>query len=116
MRGKFMEQMSQKIEIDIGRDFSPFPGGRVKTDGPYSGENFRERFVLPKLREGKTVVINIDSAEGFGSSFLEECFGGLVRAGLSYQFLKDHLQVVYSKQAYSFYADEIWKYIEDASK
>ena len=34
---------------------------------------------MPALRSYDRVVVGIDNTEGFGSSFLEEAFGGLIR-------------------------------------
>ena len=64
--------------IDISRDFSDVPGGRFHSDGAYNGEDFRERLLVPALKKGAVTVI-LDNTEGFGSSFLEEAFGGLIR-------------------------------------
>jgi hypothetical protein len=65
-------------------DFTKFPGGRWKKDGSYSGEEFRERFLKPELLAARaakdTVVVSLDGVAGYGSSFLEEVFGGIVRS------------------------------------
>lgn len=68
-------------EIDIARDFTRFPAGRYEDDGEYSGEAFRKRFLEPVLKAKGHAVIKLDGAMGYGSSFLEEAFGGLIRAG-----------------------------------
>lgn len=67
--------------ISLARDFTKFPAGRYKDDGPYSGELFREIYLAPALESDETIVIDLDGARGYGSSFLEEAFGGLVRLG-----------------------------------
>ena len=71
------------IKISLAQQFSPVPAGRMRKDGPKSGEVFREDFLLPKLqqaeKEGGTVEVSLDGVEGLGSSFLEEAFGGLIR-------------------------------------
>ena len=75
--------MGNKV-INIERDFSRYPAGRYLNDGPYSGQAFREKFLVPALSEKtEKVIIELDGARGYGSSFLEEAFGGLVRAGFS---------------------------------
>ena len=66
-------------EIHIATDFSRAPAGRYCGDGPRSGEEFREKYLVPALRSGERVVVYLDGVEGYGSSFLEEAFGGLVR-------------------------------------
>ncbi|MCJ9428156.1 STAS-like domain-containing protein [Kordiimonas marina] len=67
------------VIIDVGKDFSVAPAGRNLSDGPNSGERFRKDFLVPALKENRHILIKLDTAEGYGSSFLEEAFGGLVR-------------------------------------
>jgi len=72
--------MASKV-INIANDFTRYPGGRFYTDGPFSGEQFRNEFLIPILSGNDDCSIIFDGARGYGSSFLEEAFGGLVRAG-----------------------------------
>ena len=65
-------------KIRVSSDFSDTPGGRFKVDGPYSGEEFREKLLIPALENHSKVIIDFDGGEGYGSSFLEESFGGAV--------------------------------------
>ena len=65
--------------INIAREYSRFPAGRYRTDGPYSGERFRDEVLVPALRRGGQVEVELDGTAGYGSSFLEEAFGGLIR-------------------------------------
>jgi len=74
--------MSQQV-INVAKDFSRYPAGRFKTDGPYSGEGFRNQYLVPILKSNSKAKINLDGTRGYGSSFLEEAFGGLVRDGYS---------------------------------
>ncbi len=67
--------------IDVAREFTRYPAGRFKDDGPYSGQRFREEFLVPVLDSGEKISLRLDGTAGYGSSFLEEAFGGLVRAG-----------------------------------
>lgn len=69
--------------ISLARDFTKFPAGRFKDDGPFSGELFRETYLAPALESDEQILIDLDGARGYGSSFLEEAFGGLVRLGFS---------------------------------
>jgi len=101
--------------INIGSDFSPFPGGRVKLDGPFSGQEFRDDYLVPALKANDRVHVIIDSAFGYGSSFLEECFGGLVRScGFRLEDLEGKLVLEHEKPGFEYYVKDIWQYIADA--
>jgi hypothetical protein len=67
--------------VNVAKDFSRHPAGRTEDDGPFSGAAFRKRFLEPALKSGETILVDFDGTRGAGSSFLEEAFGGLVRAG-----------------------------------
>lgn len=96
--------------INIAKGFSDVPAGRYRSDGPFSGQRFREDHLVPALKQGGVVSVVLDGTEGFGSSFLEEAFGGLVRQhGFSAGELRKRLRIV-SKD--TGYADEVWQYIE----
>lgn len=100
--------MTGKV-ISIAEEFSPSPAGRYLTDGPFPGEKFREEFLMPALRDFGDVTVDLDGTAGFGSSFLEEAFGGLVRKGFSVEQLKTRLHI---KSARRSYEARIWNYIE----
>jgi hypothetical protein len=103
-----------KMTISIANDFSDCPAGRFKTDGPFSGERFREEWLIPALKKAEEVEVNLDGALGYGSSFLEEAFGGLVRvSGFDAGDLRKRLQI---KSSLSLYGGRIWSYIEDAQR
>jgi len=104
--------MSQKM-IYIATEFSETPAGRYRVDGPFSGQRFREEVLLPALQENDSVEVNLDGVVGFGSSFLEEAFGGLVRAGLVVADLRKRLKI---KTSLATYQARIWRYIEDAGQ
>lgn len=106
--------MSQKT-IDIGLDFSKVPAGRHPEDGDYSGEAFRNNLLKPALEEFERVEVVLDNTEGFGSSFLEEAFGGLVRLGFSRDFLLSHLVIIATKTASQRYRKKILGYIDAAA-
>lgn len=69
--------------IKIAKDFSENPGGRYIEEGDYSGELFRDQLLYPTyqeaLRQNQNLVVDFDGCFGFGTSFLEEAFGGIVR-------------------------------------
>ncbi|WP_081253254.1 STAS-like domain-containing protein [Pseudomonas yamanorum] len=66
-------------EVHLAAEFSKHPAGRYKTDGPYSGELFREKYLEPRMKDHEKIVVYLDGARGYGSSFLEEAFGGIAR-------------------------------------
>ncbi|OUM27990.1 DUF4325 domain-containing protein [Pseudomonas sp. 1239] len=66
-------------DVFLAKEFSRHPAGRYKKDGPYSGELFREKYLIPAVDHREAIVVHLDGARGYGSSFLEEAFGGLVR-------------------------------------
>lgn len=76
------------------KDFSIFPGPRFEKLGESSGEDFRDNWLIPELKKDD-VSVNLDGVFGYGSSFLEEVFGGLVRAGLPKErilYVRDNLR------------------------
>jgi hypothetical protein len=98
--------------INVAADFTRFPAGRYRSDGPYSGERFREDFLIPALVSGATVRVILDGTMGFGSSFLEEAFGGLARDG---RFPRDVLlRSLTLESRDGSIVDEIWSYIDEA--
>lgn len=104
-----------KTIVSVAQDFSRFPAGRVEADGPYSGTLFRKRHLVGVLRSGKAVEVRLDGTLGFGSSFLEEAFGGLVRIeGLSVEDLRERLTLVANEEP--TLVAEIWGYIVDAGR
>lgn len=98
--------------VNIGKQFSRFPIGRHRDKGPSSGEQFRDDIIAPLLDLNDSIInIELDDAIGFGSSFLEEAFGGLVRKGWSQDQLSKRLNFISEDLSL---IDEIWTYIKDA--
>ena len=102
-------------QISIADDFTRFPGGRYRRLGRFSGEQFRDDFLIGLLNKGDDVTVNLDGTEGYGSSFLEEAFGGLVRQGFTFEFLSDHLHLTAETPAFQSYVREAWQYIKEAA-
>lgn len=69
--------------INICKEFSETPGARYKSEGDFSGEEFRETMLRPKYEkareDGEELTIELDGGYGYPTSFLEEAFGGLAR-------------------------------------
>jgi len=97
--------------LKVSREFSAEPAGRFRTDGPNSGERFREELLIPALKkvEGK-LVVDMNDLEGYGSSFLEEAFGGLIRSEFTPKQLHDKLEILADDPAL---AQEVWSYIDN---
>lgn len=100
-----------EARLDIAEEFTRFPAGRFRTDGRFSGERFRNDYLIPKLRDNDRLIVILDGTMGFGSSFLEETFGGLVRNGFTIAELKSKLEFVSSDKTL---VSEIWDYIKAA--
>lgn len=68
--------------IKIATDYTRFPGGRLISDGKFSAQEFRQKFLEPLFSnksDAENILIDLDDVEGFSTAFLEEVFGGLVR-------------------------------------
>lgn len=92
--------------INVGKDFSRTPGGRYIKDGPDSGQLFRDRMLIPKLKQAiaqnDKLTVELDGPRGYLASFLEEAFGGLVRHG---HFTQSQLKEILAIEAHDlFYA------------
>ena len=102
------------ITVNIARDFTRFPSGRSKLKGETSGEAFREKFLEPPIRDGEEILVELDGTIGYGSSFLEEAFGGLVRS-LSMPAGR-LMKILHIKSVDPTLIDEVNGYILDAQK
>lgn len=105
--------------ISIATDYSTSPAGRTPADGPYNGQRFRNDVLIPALREAvsaKTVlVVDLDGAFSYSSSFLEEAFGGLVRSGgFAPSEIKAHLQLQSKNPIYASFVKDAQLYLDEA--
>ena len=109
-----MTKKSKTIEIE--KEFSRFPLGRDEEDGgDFNGKKFRKEFLVPSLNENDEVIVYLDGPKGYGSSFLEEAFGGLVRKeNFTKADLKSRLKITYDAPVYELYKNEVWEYIDEA--
>ncbi len=103
------------VMINIAKQFSSTPGGRFYTDGPYSGQKFRDEVLVPALKTGDRVEVVLDGVRGYGSSFLEEAFGGLIRLGQDKVELAKRLSITVHSPMFKHYKDLIEMYIEKAA-
>lgn len=67
------------IVLNVAKEFSRYPSGRYPSDSRFSGERFRDKFIIPALQKGGLVTIELDGVLGYGSSFLDVAFGSLRR-------------------------------------
>lgn len=103
------------MRLSIAEQFSDAPWGRYPSDGDFCGEHFREKLLWPALKSGGEVEVSLDRVEGFGSSFLDEAFGGLVTHGyLTAGELKRRLKIVAANPDFDLYVRAIWRYITEA--
>ena len=104
-----------KNVVSIAENFSKHPAGRTNADGPYNGQKFRRKFLVDPLKNGRQVTVVLDGASGYGSSFLEEAFGGLVRAeGIPLENVRRLLHVVAHGAEYQPYISLIDQYVKSA--
>lgn len=100
------------------RGFTQYPGPRYRKDGPFSGEEFRDTILAGSLREaidgGKVLRVVLDDVAGYGSSFLEESFGGLVRLGFTGPQLLSHLRIVADTSRFQHHKKRAEEYVQEA--
>lgn len=107
----------ESIEIKISRDFSYSPGPRYINEGKNSGEKFRKEILKDAftraINEDKKIVVDLDVTDGYGTSFLEESFGGLVRDdGINYDEIIKRLEIISKEEEYL--KDDVYEYLKDA--
>lgn len=105
------------LELVISKEFSATPGPRKKIEGDFSGESLRKGVLVEKLQQAINqdvkLIIDLDGTAGYGTSFLEEAFGGLIREnGYSYKTIEDH--VVFKSTEEEYLLDDIKGYMSDA--
>lgn len=107
---------NKKIKV---REFSIVPGSRKRDEGKsaHSGEEFRIDYLIPKyleaLKHNVKLIVDLDGTIGYGTSWLEEVFGGLVRA-YNKEDVEKTLDFISNEEPYLI--DDIKHYIEDATK
>lgn len=102
-------------------DFVKAPGFRLESDGPNSGEWFRDTILAPRLKtaisRNEELVVQLDGVAGYGSSFLEEAFAGLIRNRLATPAeISGHLRVEAGSRLFLPYADLIRRFIKRSAE
>tara|TARA_R110002033_G_scaffold69256_2_gene120634 strand:+ start:162 stop:512 length:351 start_codon:yes stop_codon:yes gene_type:complete len=101
--------------LKVVKDFHPYPAGRYPEDGPGNGTTFRELHLVPAIKRGNHLTIDLDGAPGYPSSFLEEAFGGLIRAGIEQKTIRELLEFQAVQPGFSRYIGKIWEHIDRAA-
>ncbi|MEW9796644.1 STAS-like domain-containing protein [Alteromonas sp. CYL-A6] len=96
-------------------EFTFFPGPRYRRLGKNSGEEFREDVLMPDIEEHKKIQLDLDGVLGYGSSFLEEAFGGLIRSDVDPELVRFMVNNAISNDNPTI-KEEIISYVEDAIK
>lgn len=69
------------IHLSVAKDYTTTPGGRARTDGKYSAEQFYDehlhRAMYDAIQKKVHLFVNLDGTEGYAASFLDEAFGRL---------------------------------------
>ena len=106
------------MTINIAKEYSGTPGARYITDGPFSGEDFRDKYLEKKYKQcienNEKLIINFDGGYGYGTSFLEESFGGLVRKGYDGKQMLEIMVFISDEEPELI--NKVIKYIKDAMK
>lgn len=103
--------------LSIAKDFSRTPGSRYISEGPHSGEQFRADVLTPVVAKALAakgeLFVDLDGTAGYGTSFLEEAFGGLIRTNvISGPELLRILKLKSDQEPYLI--DDVLEYINDA--
>lgn len=103
-----------KLILKVSEEFTKSPGPRYVIEGDFSGQVFYNTLLKTKYIEAVEkdckLIINLDGTYGYGTSFLEEAFGGLVRDG--FENVWDRIEIVTLEEDYL--EDDIKKYIQEA--
>lgn len=99
------------MEIVVREHFK-FASARYRSDGVNSGEAFREDVIVPALKSSTSITIDLNNKVSYPASWLEECFGGLVRNGLSSEDVLNRINFLSED---SFLIAEIVQIIQEAN-
>lgn len=111
--------MTNNPEISIAEEYSAYPAGRDDTDGKFNGKRFKDKILVPKLRDaiekGQKLIVSLDGLESCGSSFLDSAFGGMIRHGdFEKKKLSEVLMIAHKQPWQARYKNAIIEYIRRA--
>jgi hypothetical protein len=105
----------QQIRLSVAEEFSKTPGPRTRAEGEHSAEEFLDTILERRFDEAvgsdAVLLVDLDGGYGFGTSFLEEAFGGLARKK-GIQLVLDHLDFRSEEEPYL--RDDVLTYIREA--
>jgi len=105
------------INIKFAKVFSRRTGPRKIEEGNNSGELHRASllpYVKDAIENNKKIIIDLDGVLGYGTSFLEEMFGGLIREDhISFDELNKRLSFISLEEPYLI--DDIKNYLNRAA-
>jgi len=107
------------MKLKISTDYTLCPGPRYIDEGDFSGEHFRVQCLAPKFKEAlakkANLEVDLDGTAGYGTSFLEEAFGGLIREdGFEFETIITNMKFVSGEQPHLI--SEINQYLNDAKE
>lgn len=108
-----------EMKINIAKEFSPTQAGRYPSEGPYSGQRFREEILAPALKsalakgDDERVEIDLDGSLFFSAAFLGEAFAALARdPEIPFDEARKILDIKFTEQRQKFHHDAIHWYLE----
>lgn len=100
-------------------DWTSTPGPRFGRLGDFSGEEYRKEIVLPKFRQclenNEQLEIDLEGPRGYGPSFLDEAFAGLITYE-GYTLDEVNRTLVLSSPTRPWFLKDAKQLIENASK
>lgn len=107
-----------RVIVKIAKDYTKTPGPRYEIEGSFSGEVFRKTIftdiIRGAIKDNKKIIVDLDGTVGYGTSFLEEIFGGLIRDDkIPYDELIKRLTIISVEEPYL--VDDIMDYLKEAS-
>ena len=107
---------SQQIDLNLAKEFTTTPGPRKRSEGKFSGQEFRETILRPRFIEAEAanaiLRVNLDGAVGYPTSFLEEAFGGLAR---EYSIERVLVRIEITSNNEPYLIQDIKRYIREAN-
>jgi hypothetical protein len=105
----------QHLHLNIAEVFSKTPGPRSRAEGEHSAEEFLETILLRRFDEAVAcdaiLIVDLDGGYGYGTSFLEEAFGGLARLR-TVETVRNHIDFKSDEEPYL--RDDVFTYIGEA--